>query len=223
MLMTPMTPKVIARPIAASSRTDEAEIPYQRFCATPHRARRAWIALRADCSRALHRRIGGLLRNPFDEALRVLVAALFQCRNRRETVLGRCAVAGGEDRGLGELQGRGDARVAFLGELGLKRRQRLGVVCSEYVLGRGETLFRIGIGEGQRSHRALNGAPKRVVDADLLECGGAGIGNRLAGLGVEQRAGGGLVGDDFVGLIDEKAIVGQRFENGGGLRRRFGG
>jgi hypothetical protein len=47
MLMTPITPKVIARPIAAKSRTDDAEIPYQRFCATPHRARRIWIALRA--------------------------------------------------------------------------------------------------------------------------------------------------------------------------------
>ena len=181
------------------------------------------MALRAVCSRALHRRIGGLLRDPVDEALRVLVAALLQRRDRRETVLGRRGVAGGEDRGLGELQGRGDARVAFLGELRLKRRQRLGVVRPEYVLGRGEALFGVGIGEGQRSHRALDGAAKRVVDADLLEGGGAGIGNRLAGLGVEHRAGGGLVGDDFIGLIDHEAVVGQRFENGGGLRRRLGG
>ncbi len=33
MLITPMTPKVMARPIAASSSTDEAERPYQRSCA----------------------------------------------------------------------------------------------------------------------------------------------------------------------------------------------
>ena len=48
MLMTPMTPKVIARPIAASSKTDDAERPYQRFCATRHMASRVWIEARAD-------------------------------------------------------------------------------------------------------------------------------------------------------------------------------
>ena len=106
------------------------------------------MALRADCSGALHRRIGGLLRDPVDEALRVLVAALLQRCNRRETVLRRGAVAGGEDRGLCELQSRGDARVAFLGELGLKRRQRLGVVGREYVFGRLEALLGIGSWRG---------------------------------------------------------------------------
>ena len=181
------------------------------------------MALSADRSCALDRRIGGLLRDPVDKALRVLIATLFQGCDRRKTVLGCRGVAGGEDRGLRELQGRGDARVAFFAELRLKRRQRLGVVRPEYVFGRGETLFRIGIGEGQRSHRALDGASKRVVDADLLEGGDAGIGNGFAGLGVEHRAGGGLVGDDFIGWINEKAIVGQRFENGRGLRRRLGG
>ena len=34
---------------------------------------------------------------------------------------------GGDDRRLGEPQGGGDARIAFLGELRLKRGQRLGV------------------------------------------------------------------------------------------------
>ena len=88
MLMTPMTPKVIARPIAASSRTDEAEIPYQRFCATPHKARRAWMALSAVAAALFTCRVGGPLRNPVDEALRVLITALLQRRNRGETVLG---------------------------------------------------------------------------------------------------------------------------------------
>ena len=31
MLMTPMTPKVMARPIAASSSTEPSEMPYQMF------------------------------------------------------------------------------------------------------------------------------------------------------------------------------------------------
>jgi hypothetical protein len=48
MLMTPMTPKVMARPIAANSRTDDADSPYQRFCATPHKAKRVRIELEAD-------------------------------------------------------------------------------------------------------------------------------------------------------------------------------
>ena len=33
MLMTPMVPKVMARPIAASSSTEPSEMPYQTFCA----------------------------------------------------------------------------------------------------------------------------------------------------------------------------------------------
>ena len=39
MLMTPMTPKVMARPMAASSSTEPSDSPYQTFCAADHRAR----------------------------------------------------------------------------------------------------------------------------------------------------------------------------------------
>ena len=38
MLMTPITPKVMARPMAASSSTEPSDRPYQRFWATPHSA-----------------------------------------------------------------------------------------------------------------------------------------------------------------------------------------
>ena len=93
----------------------------------------------------------------------------------------------------------------------------------EDVLGCGEALFRVGIGEGQRPHCALDGAAKGVVDTDFLEGGGVGVGNRLAGLGVEQRAGGGLVGDDVIGGIDHEAVVAERAQNGRGLRRRLCG
>jgi hypothetical protein len=62
-----------------------------------------------------------------------------------------------------------------------------------------------------------------LLTRTFLKSGGAGIGYRLARFGVEQGAGGVLVGDDFIGLIDHEAIVGQRFENGGGLRRRLCG
>ena len=44
MLITPMTPKVMARPMAASSRTEPREIPYQAFCTASHRTSRFLIA-----------------------------------------------------------------------------------------------------------------------------------------------------------------------------------
>ncbi len=43
-LMTPITPKVIARPMAASSRTEPREIPYQAFCTASHNTRQFLIA-----------------------------------------------------------------------------------------------------------------------------------------------------------------------------------
>ena len=39
MLMTPITPKVMASPIAASSSTEPSESPYQAFCSAVHMAR----------------------------------------------------------------------------------------------------------------------------------------------------------------------------------------
>ena len=128
---------------------------------------------------ALDRGIRRFLRDPINEALRVLIAAFLQRRDRGETVLLRGAVARRHDRGLGELECGGDARVAFLRELRLKRRQRLGVVGPEHVFGRRDPLLRIGIGEGQRTHRAFDGASQRVVDAHFLEGGGVDAGNRL--------------------------------------------
>ncbi len=43
MLMTPITPKVMARPMAASSSTEPSEMPYQTFCAMPQ-ARWVWFS-----------------------------------------------------------------------------------------------------------------------------------------------------------------------------------
>ena len=43
MLMTPITPKVMARPIAASSSTEPSESPYQAFCTALQNARLPWI------------------------------------------------------------------------------------------------------------------------------------------------------------------------------------
>ncbi len=43
MLMTPITPKVMARPMAASSSTEPSDRPYQAFCTIDHSARLPWI------------------------------------------------------------------------------------------------------------------------------------------------------------------------------------
>src|SRR5260221_203012 len=43
MLMTPMTPKVMARPMAAKSSTEPSDRPYQAFCTIDHIARLFWI------------------------------------------------------------------------------------------------------------------------------------------------------------------------------------
>ena len=50
MLMTPITPKVMASPIAASSSTEPSEMPYHRFCAMLQTARRLSMALMASAS-----------------------------------------------------------------------------------------------------------------------------------------------------------------------------
>src|ERR1700710_2378902 len=44
MLMTPITPKVMASPIAASRRTEPSERPYKEFCTAVQIARLLWIA-----------------------------------------------------------------------------------------------------------------------------------------------------------------------------------
>src|SRR5260221_14075575 len=55
MLMTPITPKVMARPIAASSRTEPSESPYQVFCNADQNAKLVSI----DAVVEAHRRKSG--------------------------------------------------------------------------------------------------------------------------------------------------------------------
>ena len=57
MLMTPITPNVIARPIAASSNTEPSETPCQAFCAASHKASCCRIAVAAAV--AARRMFGG--------------------------------------------------------------------------------------------------------------------------------------------------------------------
>ena len=50
MLMTPITPKVMARPIAASSSTEPSETPYHAFCTADQMASELCTDAIADCA-----------------------------------------------------------------------------------------------------------------------------------------------------------------------------
>ena len=61
-----------------------------------------------------------------------------------------------------------------------------------------------------------------LLTRTFLKAAALEFGNGFAGLGVEQCARGSLVSHDMIGGIDHEAIVAERLQNGGGLRRRLG-
>ncbi len=50
MLMTPITPKVMASPMAASSSTEPSDSPYQAFCSASQNTSRLWMPVIASCA-----------------------------------------------------------------------------------------------------------------------------------------------------------------------------
>ena len=129
MLMTPMTPKVMARPMAASSSTEPSDRPYQKFCATLPDGEVAVDGGDGLGDGALD---GGRLvgRHAGQQAARVLVAAVADGDDGRHLV-GLAGVGLGEDDGGARLLQRLlHARVALLGERRIERRQRVGVLAT---------------------------------------------------------------------------------------------
>ena len=123
MLMTPITPKVIASPIAASSSTEPSDSPYQAFCTVAQTASCFWIAVTA--SRAARLTAAGeSAGSPASRFERVLVAARADHADGGELVgLGR--IVGIEHDGGARLGQRAlHPRVGFLGERGIERGQR---------------------------------------------------------------------------------------------------
>ncbi len=124
MLMTPITPKVMARPMAASSSTEPSESPYQAFCTAVHSARPFWIDAMASAA-AFFTAGGALGRQAAEQRERVLVAALADHRDGVELVgLGR-AVEIEHDRGARLDQRLLHPRVGLLGDRLFERRQRV--------------------------------------------------------------------------------------------------
>src|ERR1700722_14196903 len=96
MLMTPITPKVMARPIAASSRTEPSERPYHVFCSRSHSASELEIDVTAAAA---------------DHGHRIELVGLAGIRRVED------------DGGTGLLERPFDARIAFLGDGGFQRRK----------------------------------------------------------------------------------------------------
>ena len=123
MLMTPMTPKVMARPMAASKSTEPSEIPYQAFCTASQTPRRFWMAATATAA-AFHHRRRGVGRQAGEEPEGVLIAALADNVHGGELVFIAGLVVGQNDRGARLQQRALDPRVLLLGDGGIESRQR---------------------------------------------------------------------------------------------------
>ena len=85
MLMTPMTPKVMARPIAASSSTEPSEMPYQTFWPADQMASELSMPAIAAAGGVLQRAFGGCLERG-EQRQRLAVAARREHLDRRELV-----------------------------------------------------------------------------------------------------------------------------------------
>ena len=135
MLITPITPKVMASPMAASSSTEPREMPYQTFCATCQAASVCSIDGGRGGRRRLDLAVGGR-GGGLQDAQRIAVAALAHQGDRLE-LLRRRRVGGGEHDGGARLAHRAlDARVLFGGQRLVEGRQRRGIAALEQGLGR---------------------------------------------------------------------------------------
>ena len=193
MLMTPMTPKVMARPMAASSRTDDAQRPYQRSCAAPQNISRVWMDESADSAAAL---TSGSV--AFCAIASIRFCASWSPRafsvDRREPFGGRRCVAGDEDRGDGELRASATRGSVSLAELALSA----GSALASRVLNTSSAAARRLSGSGLARVREPS-APSMALRSALLTrtfLNGGVAAIARAGLGVDDLAVGRPVGDD---------------------------
>ena len=122
MLMTPMTPKVMASPIAASSSTEPSDRPYQAFCTIDHIARLLWIEAIALAAalRDLRRHVAA---EAGQQRHRFLVAARLDDGDGLELFdLGRVGLVE-QDGGAGLGKGRLGGLVGFLRQRAVDDRQ----------------------------------------------------------------------------------------------------
>ncbi len=177
MLMTPMTPKVMARPIAASSSTEPSEMPYQMFWPADQTA--SELLMRGDRlgRGVLQRAFGGRLERG-QQRQRLAVAAAAEHVDRRELV-GFGEIGDQHGRGARLLEPRLDLGVGLLGDRRIQRGDRRRIGIAEHVFGRGKPHGRIGRAERQRAQHVADDAAQPVVDLDLGELGLGRLAGRL--------------------------------------------
>ena len=178
MLMTPITPKVMARPMAASRSTEPSESPYQAFCSALQMAR--LFSMDAMASLAAFATAGGAVAgSAAEERKRILIPPLADHANGIELVLLGCIVEIENDRGACLDQRLLHLRIGFLGDRLFERGQRIRILGSQYGLRRFQALCRIRRHQGQAAERRLDNAPQTVVQPDRREIGWAAARRRL--------------------------------------------
>ncbi len=216
MLMTPMTPNVMASPMAASSSTEPSERPYQAFCTALHMASRPSIDLMASVGGALDR-IGRIVRQAGQQPARLLVAAVAHDRDRLELVGGRRVRLIEHDGGprLGECAL--DPWIRLLRNRRVEGRKRRRFARLEHRLRGVETFAGIGGEQGQAAESSVDRAPQPIIDPYGLEPARCAAGHRPPAACIENFAGF-LPNVDFLVVgIEQQAPILQGFDH---LRRQ---
>ena len=185
MLMTPMTPKVMARPMAASSSTEPSDRPYQTFCATSQTARLVLIEAMF-CSIAGFRSSGALSRaavrivsaSRLPRAAIVSMAAFLS--SALASVLSRMTARAASMRRL-------DLGILLLRQRGVQQVEIVGIGILEQVLRGGQARSPIGAQQRQLAECRADRAAQAVVELDLVKITGD-IGCRRAGQHIEVGA-----------------------------------
>ncbi len=165
MLMTPITPKVMASPIAASSRTLPRLIPWNKLAARPTSHSRFSIDARA--ASAARRNSGSV-----SGAVRNWSSRFFICGSvvppRERAAASRSSLLPETSRAADRLCSMA-ARIfgILLGGEGLfEQRSLLGRGMPQHLLRSGEPCGRLGAEQGQGAERPFDRAAQPVVDAD---------------------------------------------------------
>ena len=169
MLMTPITPKVIASPIAASSSTLPRLMPWNRLAASPVSRRRLSIAASASSAALRNSRIEvGLVAEFVEQVLDLRVGGRRRARGWRPAALPCCRRTAATAARLrciaARISGSCSAASAFSSSA-----RGIGRGMPQRVLRRGAAGRRVGAEQGQAAERRLDRAAQPVVDDDAVE------------------------------------------------------
>ena len=213
MLMTPITPKVMARPIAARRSTEPSDRPYQTFWAASHIASSPSIAETASVAAAPTGPSISVSGN--EQRQRIATAAGLDHLDRRDLLL--VGTIGFEHRrGARFAHQLGDGRILLLGDRRVDQFDRIRVAALEDRFGRRAPGRAVGAHQGEGAERGADGAPQPVVHLDLVDRARRDLVDRLAGQRIDQLVvRSGLLGDEdhVVGFARIDVAVVERFKD----------